>query len=211
MPDVLSAGDSNVIEIAMQVLAAGKLVVLPTDTVYGIAARLADDAIMRLYLAKERPPDKAIPILLASIEDVELVAQPLTLQVRQIAKAFWPGPLTLVLPKRDGLPQRVSSVPTVGVRVPNNETAQAVIKAAGGALAVSSANLSGQSASHTVQEAIDQLGDAVSLAIDGGPCQGETASTVAAIDGRSIRVIREGPISEAQLQAVFGSKDQSNG
>lgn len=205
MTIVLPASDPNTIEVASQMLLDGQLVVLPTDTVYGVACRLTDDAILRIYLAKERSPDKAIPILLASVDDVTEVAQPLMPYARRVAEKFWPGPLTLVLPKSDRLPQRASSLPTVGVRVPALEITQQIIKAAGGALAVTSANLSGQPAARTVQEAISQLGASISVAVDGGPCDRDVASTVASIDGRTVRIVREGPISEADLQAVVDS------
>lgn len=207
MTVVMPASDPNAIAVAAELLAAGKLIVMPTDTVYGVAARLSDDAIMRLYLAKERPPDKAIPILLASVDDVEQVAQPLSSYLRVVAERFWPGPLTLVLPKRDGLPQRVSDLPTVGVRVPDNRIAQAIIRAAGGALAVTSANRSGQPAARTAQEAVDQLGESIAIAIDGGRCEHDVASTVAMIEGRSVRVVREGPINAAMLEAVIRAED----
>ncbi|MCB9438311.1 MAG: threonylcarbamoyl-AMP synthase [Anaerolineales bacterium] len=207
MTVVMPASDPNTVTVAAEFLTAGQLIVMPTDTVYGVAARLSDDAILRLYLAKERPPDKAIPILLSSVDDVEQVAQPMPSYLRAMAQRFWPGPLTLVLPKRDGLPQRVSALPTVGVRVPDNATAQAIIRAAGGALAVTSANRSGQPAARTVQEAIEQLGDSIALAIDGGRCELEIASTVAAIEGRTVRVVREGPITEAMLQAAIRAED----
>lgn len=202
MTKIFDANDPQAIAIAAEALADGQLVVFPTDTVYGIAARLSDDAIMRLYLAKERPPDKAIPLLLASFQDIEKVTLSLNSAARRLSEHFWPGPLTLVLPKRDGLPQRVSDLPTVGVRVPDNATAQAIIQAAGGVLAVSSANRSGQAPARTAQEVFDQLGEAVSVIIDGGLCDHEGASTVAAIEGRSIRMIRKGPISESELQAI---------
>jgi L-threonylcarbamoyladenylate synthase len=203
MAIVVAADDPHAIEQAALALADGQLVVFPTDTVYGIAARLADDAILRLYLAKERPPDKAIPILLASAEEVEMVAQPLSPQAKRLTERFWPGPLTLVLPKRDGLPQRVSALPTVGVRVPDHDIARAVVQAAGGALAVSSANRSGQAPARTAAEVLEQLGKMVAVVIDGGVCDQEAASTVAALDGRTIRVVREGPISEIELQATL--------
>lgn len=203
MTKIISADDPRAIELAVQALADGLLVIFPTDTVYAIGARLSDDAIMRLYLAKERPPDKAIPILLASADDLEKVAQPLTPQARRLVEKYWPGPLTLVVPKRDGLPQRVSALPTVGVRIPANKIARAIIQAAGGVLAVSSANISGNAPIRTAQEALAQMGEAVAVIVDGGLCDQELASTVAALEGRTIQVVREGPISEAELQITL--------
>ena len=205
MTQVLAANDEYVVESVAEIIASGQLAVFPTDTVYGIAARLTDDAILRLYLAKERAPDKAIPILISTIDDLDLVAQPLTPHAHRLAEAFWPGPLTLVLPKRDGLPQQVSQLPTIGVRIPNNDLTRAIIHATGGALAITSANVSGHPAAQTAQEALDQLGESVAIVVDGGACENDVASTVATIEGRTIRIVREGPITQFELQNVIDS------
>jgi L-threonylcarbamoyladenylate synthase len=205
MTQVLAANDEYVVEAVAEIIASGQLAVIPTDTVYGIAARLTDDAILRLYLAKERTPDKAIPILIATIEDLDLVAQPLSPYAHRLADAFWPGPLTLVLPKRDGLPQQVSQLPTIGVRIPDNNLTRAIIQSAGGALAITSANVSGHPPAQTAQEVIDQLGESVSIVVDGGTCENDVASTVATIEGRTIRIVREGPITQLELQNVIDS------
>lgn len=203
MTQVIAADDENVVDIVAEIISEGQLAVFPTDTVYGIAARLTDDAILRLYLAKERVPDKAIPILLSTIDEIELVAQPLSPYARRLAETFWPGPLTLVLPKRDGLPQQVSQLPTIGIRIPDNDLTRAIIHAAGGGLAVTSANVSGYPPAQTAQEALDQLGDSVSVIVDGGSCEHDFASTVATIEGRAVRIVREGPITQVELQNVI--------
>lgn len=206
MTQVIAADDDYVVEMVAEIIASGQLAVFPTDTVYGIAARLTDDAILRLYLAKERAPDKAIPILVSSIDHLNLVAQPLTPNALRLADAFWPGPLTLVLPKRDGLPQQVSQLPTVGVRIPDNDLTRAIIHASGGALAVTSANVSGHPPSQTAQEALEQLGESVAIIVDSGPCENDVASTVATIEGRTVRIVREGPIRQQDLQNVIESQ-----
>lgn len=190
---------------AAEILAGGGLVVLPTDTVYGVAADLWNEAaVAALYAAKGRPPDKAIPVLLAGVEHVSQVAADFPDDARLLADAFWPGPLTVAVPKRPDLPAIVSAYPTVGVRVPGHDGTRAVIRAAGGALAVTSANRSSAPDSLTAEEAAEALGEAVALVLDGGRCPGGRPSTVVDLTGGALRVVREGPLSEADLRRALG-------
>ncbi len=204
MSELLPIEDPDSLARAAQALRDGLLIVLPTDTVYGVAAHPArPEAVAALYAAKARPPDKAIPILLADIDDVAHVAMPLSAAARRLAEAFWPGPLTLVVPRRADLPEIVSSLPTVGVRIPDHDATRAVIRAAGGALAVTSANRSGGSSPITAAEAMAQLGEAVALYLDGGPCPGGQPSTVAEVTGAGLVIHRAGPISEDALRSAL--------
>jgi L-threonylcarbamoyladenylate synthase len=177
---------------------------MPTDTVYGVAAQLENAAVARLYMAKKRAIDKAIPILVASLQDVETVAlQPHALEIR-LMEEYWPGPLTLVLPKRPHLPENVSQLPTIGVRMPDHDVARTIIGAAGGVLAVTSANLSGQPPALTLDSALHQLGDIVTLGVDGGTAPGQKPSTVARVDASGqVVILREGPISRGQLEQTL--------
>jgi L-threonylcarbamoyladenylate synthase len=193
--------------MAVEALRAGELIVLPTDTVYGVASALEAAAISRIFAAKQRPPDRAVPVLLADTDAVMLVAREFPGAARRLAEAFWPGPLTLVLPKRDNLPADLSRLPTVGVRVPDHAGARAIIAAAGGALAVTSANRSDQPPACSTQEAVAYLADAVAIYLDGGPCAEGVASTVVAFEGDELRILRVGPLSEAALHAVLAAKD----
>ncbi len=188
---------------AGDVLRTGGLVVLPTDTVYGLASAIDEAAIAHVFLAKQRAPERAVPVLLSSVDAVELVAGSFGPEARRLAAAFWPGPLTIVVPKRYHLPRNLSMLPTVGLRVPDHTATRAVIAAAGGALAVTSANRSDEPAACTIQAAKDMLGDSVALYLDGGPCQGGIPSTVVAIDDGHLRIIREGPIAERVLKAAL--------
>jgi L-threonylcarbamoyladenylate synthase len=142
-------------------------------------------------------------VLLADVDAVTLVAREFPGPARRLAEAFWPGPLTLVLPKRDDLPANLSQMPTVGVRVPDHAGARAIIAAAGGALAVTSANRSDQPPACSIQEAVAYLADAVAIYLDGGPCQEGVASTVVAFEGDDLRILRGGPLSQATLRAVL--------
>jgi L-threonylcarbamoyladenylate synthase len=206
MSEWLAADDDQAPSRAAEILRAGGIVILPTDTVYGVAADWQQpDAVAALYRAKGRPPDKAIPILLADPDDIGLVAREVPLAARRLADAFWPGPLTIAVPKRPDLPDIVSALPTVGVRLPDHDAARTVIRAMGGALAVTSANRSGQPSPLTAQEAAAALGGMIALVLDGGPCPGGAPSTVVDVSGGRLQIVRTGPIDEAALRSALGT------
>ena len=153
---------------------------MPTDTVYGIAADLAlPDAIERLFAAKRRPPEKAVAVLLADMDQAATLGI-LGPAARALGERFWPGGLTLVLPVRPGavLPRVLAAgSPTIGVRVPDHDAPRAIARALG-PLPTTSANVSGEPDARDAQEIAARLGDAVALVIDGGPIHGGPASTV---------------------------------
>jgi L-threonylcarbamoyladenylate synthase len=205
MTDWLSIDNPAAPARAAQVIRAGGLVILPTDTVYGIAADVwQPEAVTTLYAVKLRPPDKAIPVLLADAEHIDLVASDVPVMARRLAEVFWPGPLTIAVPKLPTLPDIVSSLPSVGVRIPDDNGARAVIRACGGALAVTSANLSGQPSPLTAEEA-GILGEMVALILDGGRCAGGQPSTVVDATGESLTIVRPGPIDEEMLYQALGN------
>jgi L-threonylcarbamoyladenylate synthase len=187
-------------------LRAGQLVAFPTDTVYGVGAVIWDrEAVRKLYEAKLRPVDKAIPILLADATDLPLVACDLPRDALRLAKIFWPGPLTLVVPRVEAVPDDVTAGgTTVAVRVPDHELARALIRAAGAPLATTSANLSGQPSPVTAQEVVAQLGCRISLVLDGGPCRGGVASTVVDMTGHAPSILRPGPLSLQEILSALG-------
>lgn len=189
--------------MSAEVLRAGGLIVLPTDTVYGVGSLLDEAAINRIYAAKQRPPDKAIPVLISDIEAALTVATHIPDEARRLAEAFWPGPLTLALPKRDDLPPNLSALPTVGVRIPDHAGVRAIIAAAGGALAVTSANRSEEPPACTIHKAIGYFMDSVALYLDGGSCTGGIPSTVVTFENNDLHVLRAGPITEAMLRQVL--------
>lgn len=204
MARIISLDHADTALIAAATVARGDLIVLPTDTVYGIGARLDAAAIERLFVAKRRPAERAIPVLLADLDDVLHVAREFPDPARRLAEAFWPGPLTLALPKRDDLPPNLSTLPTVGVRVPDLPRTRAILAAAGGALAVTSANRSDQPPACTIQAAMRYLGEAVALYVDGGTCLGGVPSTVVTFEEGELRIVRPGPLSEEALRAALG-------
>ena len=190
---------------AVALLQRGELVAFPTDTVYGVGAIAWDAAAVgKLYTAKLRPLDKAIPILLADPADVTQVAAGLAPAALRIAERFWPGPLTLVVPKAARVPAEVTAGgATVAVRIPDHPLARALIRAAGAPLATTSANISGEASAATAEEAAVQLGGRVAMILDGGRCPGGVPSTVVDVTQPQPRILRPGPISLEQILAAL--------
>ncbi|MGA9534147.1 MAG: L-threonylcarbamoyladenylate synthase [Anaerolineales bacterium] len=189
---------------ALEVLAAGGLVAFPTDTVYGVGADVFDDlAAQRLYEVKGRPERKAIPVLLPGVEALPMVVEKVDARARRLAQAFWPGPLTIVLPKAQGIPMAVTALETVGVRVPDHPVALSLLAAAG-PLAVTSANLSDAENSLTAADVERQLGGKIELIVDGGRCPGGQPSTVVSLDGEDLKILRPGPLTLEVLEAALG-------
>ena len=199
---VLAASEPGAIPAAQERLGQGGVVAFPTDTVYGVGVAVQDaKGIARLYAIKGRDSAKAIPVLSASVEELEPVALA-NAAAKKLADAFWPGPLTLVLPKQPGLPPELSALDTVGVRVPDHPVALALLRAVG-PMAVTSANRSGGPDSLSAAEVVEQLGGRVDLVLDGGRTPGAQPSTVVDLSEDSPRILRQGPISEAEIQAIL--------
>ena len=202
--EILPAGESESIHYAVRILQVGGLVAFPPDTVYGLGALAFDgQAIERIYITKERPDEKAIPILLADLDDLIRVSVDVSPLALKLAACFWPGPLTLVVPKHPDLPDAVSSTLTVGVRVPDHTIARLLLHASG-PLAVTSANRSGQSSPVTAREVQDQLDGRIELILDGGQTPGGVPSTVVNCLGTDPVILRQGPITTEQIRTLLG-------
>ena len=191
---------------AVALLRDGQLVAFPTDTVYGVGAVIWNaQAVRRLYEVKLRPAGKAIPVLLADAADLSLVARNLSQSVLGLVERLWPGPLTVVVPRAEAVPNEVTAGgTTVAVRVPDHDLARALIRAAGAPLAVTSANLSGQRSPVTAREVAAQLGSRIPLVLDGGPCPGGVASTVVDLSGPTPVILRPGPLSMEDIVSALG-------
>jgi len=201
--DILPAGSSDAIRRALEILRAGGLVAFPTDTVYGVGSLAFDrKAVESIYTAKDRPIEKAIPVLIGDTDDLDKIAMDIPNMALKLASHFWPGPLTILVPKQPGLPEAVSATSTVGVRVPDHEVARALLRAAG-PMAVTSANISGQANPTTAEEVFTQLNGRIGLIIDGGKTPGGVPSTLVDCSGENIRILREGPIAEGELLSVL--------
>jgi L-threonylcarbamoyladenylate synthase len=191
---------------AAAVLRSGGIVALPTDTVYGIAVALdTPGGIEALFAAKDRPPDKAIMLLLAD------AAQAPTIGVwpagaAALAEAFWPGGLTIVVPQRDDVPLPpilTAGARTIGLRVPDHDAPRA-LAAAVGPIPTTSANKSGDPTAADAGTIVQQLGDAIELVLDGGPAHGGPPSTVVDCTVEPPRILRQGAISREAIERVLG-------
>lgn len=179
--------------------------VYPTDTLYGLGALATiDEAVERVFRLKGRPPHKALPLLLAQAGQMEEVAMPSSL-AWILARHFWPGALTLVLPRAPGFHSlALAGGNTVALRVPHHPLALALIAAAGGPITGTSANVADGPDPVTVEEARRQLGDAVDLFIDAGPCPGGQGSTVLDLTGPQPLILRPGAIPRHQIEEAIG-------
>lgn len=204
---VVSADRPGALAQAAAVLRAGGLVAFPTDTVYGVGAHaLLPDAVARLYTAKVRPEGKAIPLLLADAADIERVSLDLPPLASRLIAAFWPGALTLVVPRSAWLPDIVTAGgPTVAVRLPDHPAPRALARALGAPLAATSANLSGQAEATTAAEVLAQLDGRIELLLDGGVCAGGVASTVLDLTVHPPAILRAGALDLAQLQRLLAA------
>jgi len=202
---VLPADRLDSIAEAVALLRAGELVAFPTDTVYGVGAHaFMEAAVASLYVVKERTLEKAIPLLLSSGGDLSQVAEPVPVLAWTLARQFWPGALTLVVPKGPAVLDVVSPGPGVAVRVPDHPVAIELIRRLGAPLATTSANLSGGPSPTTAEEVLEQLAGRIALILDGGPCAGGVPSTVLDLTTSPPRILRAGGIPADALAKVIG-------
>ena len=209
------------IQRAVSILHQGDIVAFPTDTVYGVGVDAFNPkAIEKIYEVKERPADKPLPVLVASIDDVLKISTDLPSNFEELVAAFWPGALTLVVKANNILPVGVTSErdrkikssvshdiigsKTVGIRMPDNPIALELIKHFGNPLATTSANRSGEAETVTAEEVRENLDEGISLILDGGPTATRVVSTVVNISIAPPVILRQGQITAAQIAAVIG-------
>ena len=200
--------DPSTIARAADVIRRGGLVAFPTETVYGIGAHALDPAaVERIYEAKGRPSYNPIIVHVATAEQAHDVVREWNETADRLARAFWPGPMTLVLAKRENVPDTVTAgLPTVGVRVPAHPVAHALLAAAGVPIAAPSANKSMQLSPTMAAHVVASLGDAVDIVLDGGPTWVGIESTVVDVSGDRPVVLRPGTISLEQIEAIAGAE-----
>ncbi|HEV7733639.1 MAG TPA: L-threonylcarbamoyladenylate synthase [Candidatus Binatia bacterium] len=189
---------------AVAALAAGRLVVFPTESVYGLGADARSaDAVDRLVSVRGREAGKPILVLIRDLAMAATITTDVSEAARRLATRFWPGPLTLVLPARDDLPPPLTAgTGTIGVRVSSHPLAAALVNGLGGPVTAPSANPPGAAPSSDIATARAYFGDAVDTYVDGGMLFGD-ASTVAVVEGDRVRVLRAGPVTEAALQQAL--------
>ena len=199
------------LRLARQAIGRGDLVVLPTDTVYGIAADAFNPvAVQKLLDAKGRGRQSPPPVLVAGIDTMTALAEQVSPEMEKLADAFWPGGLTIVVAARSTLAWDLGETNgTVALRMPDHELVREFLSETG-PLAVSSANLTGEPAALTAAEAFAQLGDSVSVYLDAGESSGSrVGSTIVdatpTVDGKPVRILREGTISRDAIRDVLGA------
>lgn len=199
--------DDYALARAAELIRAGQTVAVPTETVYGLAAdATSGEAVARIYAAKGRPSFNPLIVHVANIGQVEALAG-LSPAPRLLAEAFWPGPLTLVLPLRPDA--AISSLvtaglPTIAIRMPAHSAMRALIEASGRPLAAPSANVSGRISATRAGHVAASLGTRVPLILDGGPTRHGIESTIVAVEADRLRMLRPGPIAAERLSAVSG-------
>ncbi|MGX1305655.1 L-threonylcarbamoyladenylate synthase [Amorphus suaedae] len=197
---------------ALDALARGELVAVPTETVYGLACDATNpDAIARLYAAKGRP---SINPLIAHVADLDAAAREGDLDARalRLADAFWPGPMTLVVPRSAGCRVAASAsagLPSLALRVPAAPLMQALAAALGRPIAAPSANRSGRISTTTAEAVVEDLGGAVSVVLDAGPCAIGVESTIVDLTGPTARLLRPGGLDRAAIERVLGAPLQA--
>jgi L-threonylcarbamoyladenylate synthase len=199
------------IEAATEAIRAGTIVVIPTDTVYGLAVdAFSPDAVTALLLAKGRGREMPPPVLVQSKRTVDGLATNIPVYVPDLIEAFWPGPLTLVLQSQSSLMWDLGETNgTVALRMPQDEAALMLL-AEVGPMAVTSANISGQPPAKTAQDAEAQLGSAVSIYLDAGPRAGGLVSTILDCSNEAPVILRAGAVTFDQIQAVLGEIELTN-
>lgn len=194
----------EVIEQAAKFVEAGKIIVYPTDTIYGVGTNaLNSAAVLRVFEVKRRPLGNPLPVAVDDVEMAESLAV-VTEEARMLMDAFWPGALTLVLPKREIVPDAVTAGRLgLALRAPNHQVPLKIVEKSGLPLIATSANIHGSASCRSAQEAAGQIGAHVDLVLDGGPTAGR-ASTVLDLTGTRLRVLREGPVTRMMLRRVLG-------
>ncbi len=198
-------GPALTIDLAAKLLREGGVVAFPTETVYGLGASVFNvGAIRRIFQVKGRPQDNPLIVHISSLEQLELIVQPPPPAFFRLAESFFPGPLTILLPKLDSVPAIVSAgLPQIGVRMPAHNMARELIEKVG-PLVAPSANLSGKPSSTCAEHVWNDFGDKIDGVVDGGPCSLGIESTVIALSPQP-QILRPGSVTQAQLETVLGS------
>lgn len=198
--------DREALRRAAELIRQGRLVAFPTETVYGLGANALDEAaVRRIYEVKGRPPQSPLIVHVASVEMARQLAAEWSETAERLAERFWPGPLTLVVPKRPQIPDIVTAgLPSVGLRMPSHPLALELICEAGVPVAAPSANRFSRLSPTTAQHVREGLGEAVDFILDGGPTQVGLESTVLSLVDVPPRVLRPGMITRAEIEAVIG-------
>ena len=202
----LSAGEAGTAEIAAEIIRSGGLVALPTETVYGLGANGLDpEAVKKIFEAKGRPQDNPLILHVSEAEEIARYCQNIPAAAWALAEAFWPGPLTMVLPARENVPLSTrAGLPSVAVRCPDCAITREIIRLAGVPVAAPSANISGKPSTTTAEHVRHDHDGRIEAIVDGGPCRVGVESTIVDLTEDTPRLLRPGGIGPEQLRAVLG-------
>ena len=203
---LLSAGEASTPAIAAEIIKNGELVAIPTETVYGLGANGLDpEAVAKIFKAKGRPQDNPLILHISDAADMEKYCHSIPECAYKLAEAFWPGPLTLVMPAKKIVPNcTTAGLPTVAIRCPDNPVTREIIRLSGVPIAAPSANISGKPSTTTAQHVLHDHDGRIAAVVDGGPCRVGVESTILDLSDEKPRLLRPGGITEAQLQAIVG-------
>ena len=203
---LIKSEDKEGLKRAAGLLKNGELVAVPTETVYGLAANaLNGEAVSNIFKAKGRPQDNPLIVHIANIEEIYPLVKNFDTRAKKLADAFWPGPLTIILPKSERIPKEVSAgLDTVAIRMPSHPIARQIIELCGCPLAAPSANTSGKPSPTTAQHVMDDMNGKIAAVVDGGACSVGVESTVITLASDVPRVLRPGGITPEQLKSVLG-------
>lgn len=203
---LLSAAAPETPQIAADIIKKGGLVAIPTETVYGLGANgLDEQAVIKIFEAKGRPQDNPLILHVAEPAEMEKFCHHIPKSAYLLAKKFWPGPLTMVLPARDIVPRRTTAgLDTVAVRCPDNDTTRQIIRLSGVPIAAPSANISGKPSTTTAQHVLHDHNGKIDAIVDGGPCRVGVESTIVDLTDERPRLLRPGGITPEQLMEVLG-------
>ena len=203
---LLSADQPQTAAIAAELIQKGELVAIPTETVYGLGANgLDEEAVAKIFLAKGRPQDNPLILHICGAEQMELFCHHIPQSAYDLAQAFWPGPLTIVLPARDVVPRRTTGgLDTVAVRCPDNAVTREIIRLSGVPIAAPSANISGKPSTTTAEHVLHDHDGKIAAIVDGGPCRVGVESTIVDLTEERPRLLRPGGIGPEQLLEVLG-------
>ncbi len=196
----LPADNPASIQTALELLRDGEIVAFPTDTVYGLGANaFYSPGIIKLFEAKGRDANKAIAVLIGDINQLGILTDGMNENAVILARKFWPGGLTIVLPKKSELPELLTAGNSIGIRMPNHPVALELLRGFG-PIATTSANLSGKTNPQDARDVLQQLNNRVPLILDGGKCPGGIPSTVIDCSTDDIQILRAGAISQKQIE-----------
>src|SRR5574344_1522497 len=203
---LLSASDDQTPAIAAELIRRGELVAIPTETVYGLGADgLNESAVAKIFEAKGRPQDNPLILHIWDAEQMEQFCHDIPKAAYDLAKAFWPGPLTMVLPARQIVPKRTTGgLSTVALRCPETAVTREIIRLSGVPIAAPSANISGKPSTTTAQHVLHDHDGKIAAVVDGGPCRVGVESTIVDLTADRPRLLRPGGITPEQLVEVLG-------